>query len=118
MKKNPLASYDYDKAFPVVPMDYNPEIDRQEVEQFGFIDVAAAFESGVIPGITPVDDESFNGVSTPSCLMTRPADIFEARRQVEYVRGLLADASSDQKKQEVEKAAARQVDGVEPTPSS
>lgn len=74
---------------------YNPEFDRQAVDQTGIIDVREAFVNGVIDGSVSVVAESFNGVLDPSVILPRPKDQFEAMRQAEYVRTTLRAAKAD-----------------------
>lgn len=84
MKKNPYA--------------FNPDVDLQDVDQFGFVDLNKAFETGVIPAVIPFTDESYNGVLNPSTLMHRAQDVFEATRAAQYVKDTLSLLSVQEKK--------------------
>ena len=46
--------------------------DIQEVEQVGAIDLRQCYVNGVVPGSVPLNEMEFNGVSSPSSLMSRP----------------------------------------------
>lgn len=105
-----------------VPMFYDPEVDRQEVEQFGALDLKQAYLSGVIPGDLPNIEDSFSGASDPRTLMNRAMDVFEHMRQVEYVQGCLKGLTAEQRKG-AEKAlsaaeSARTVTGEGPKPET
>lgn len=64
---------------------YNPLTDVQPVDQFGFIDLVKAKETGTIPANISGVEVDYNGVDDPSSLLNRPADQFEAMRQVKRI---------------------------------
>lgn len=83
---------------------YNPQVDRSPVDQFGFVDLRKAYESGSIPGNATFLDEHSNGIIDPDDVMNRPKDNFERMRQVTYVKSVLksaAEAEAKQSSQEV-----------------
>ena len=78
---------------------YDPTIDLQDVDQFGFVNLNEAIEKGIIPSGNPELEENFNGVLNPSTLMHRAQDVFEATRAAQYVKDTLALLSDAEKKQ-------------------
>lgn len=64
---------------------YNPKVDREAVDQVGFIDLRKSYESGSIPGNATFLDERCNGIADPDDIMDRPKDNFERMRQRDYV---------------------------------
>lgn len=82
---------------------YDPAVDRQEVDQFGFVDLRKSFESGIISGDATMTDESFNGVGAPALLLPHAQDVFESLRQANYVTSALERARS----KEVEELAQK-----------
>ena len=78
---------------------YDPKVDLQDVDQFGFVNLNEAMEKGIIPAGNPDLEENYNGVLNPSTLMHRAQDIFEATRAAQYVRDTLALMSEAEQKQ-------------------
>ena len=78
---------------------YDPTIDLQDVDQFGFVNLNEAIEKGIIPAGNPDLEEIYNGVLNPSTLMHRAQDVFEATRAAQYVKDTLALMSDAEKKQ-------------------
>lgn len=83
--------YDSSKACNAV---FDPSVDREAVDQFGFVDLNKAFADGVVSGEVAINDERFNGVQDPGTLMPRPKDRFEAMRQADFVKSALKDKSA------------------------
>lgn len=79
---------------------YNPDVDRQEVDQFGFVNLNEAFENGIIPANAGMTDESFNGVAAPGILLPRSQDVFEALRKTNYVQSVLRNKAAASKERE------------------
>lgn len=73
---------------------FNPEVDLQEVDQFGFVNLGEALVNGVLPGDMTMSEEAFNAVSEPSTLLHRADDIFDAMRKAEFVRESLSALSA------------------------
>lgn len=101
--------------FPKRDFSFDPAVDLQEVEQFGFINLNEAFEKGVVPGSVDLTDESFNGVSNPGTLISRSQDVFDGLRKREYVQTALSKLSAADR-EKVENAMKRQ-EVAENTPS-
>lgn len=78
---------------------YNPVIDRSPVDQFGFVDLRKAYETGSIPGNATFLDEHSNGIVDPDDVMNRPKDNFERMRQMNYVKSALKSAAEAEAKQ-------------------
>lgn len=87
---------------------FEPRVDLQEVEQFGFIDLRDSFEKGIVSGAASFEQFDFNEVSEPGALIGRAQDSFESLRQAQYVHEQLSHAKNKQNKQTAEK----QVDNV------
>lgn len=71
--------------------------DREEVDQFGFVNLHDVFTNGVIDGDFNVSDESYNRIP-PDCVLPRPDDYFAGVRQKKYVQESLRAASESAKK--------------------
>lgn len=95
----------------VVPVyaEYNPDVDLQEVEQFGFINLCECYTNGVIPGALDFTDESFNGVQNPGTLISRSQDVFDGIRKAEYVRSCL-DKMNSEEREKAEKAIEKSME--------
>lgn len=83
---------------------FNPLVDRNEVEQFGFVNLRESYEKGIIPSTAQITDESFNGVGAPGLLLPHAQDVFESMRQVNYVRQRLDAARSKEAHELAEKS--------------
>lgn len=94
--------------FPERSFGFNPEVDLQEVDQFGFINLNEAYANGIIPSDLDFTDESFNGVQNPGTLISRSQDVFDGLRKAEYVRRTLDKLSAEERERverSVEKSA-------------
>lgn len=68
---------------------FNPEVDLQEVDQFGFIDLVKAFQNGYVPGNNNSSQLEFTDCEDPSAILGKPTDAFEAMRmQDSLVKGI------------------------------
>lgn len=78
------------------PIDfvYVVNVDISEVDQFGIIDLRAAFVNHVVPENVALSDESFNNVEDAQTLIGRPTDVFDAIRKAEYVSKRAASAAA------------------------
>jgi len=74
--------------------EFNPAVDRSEVEQFGFVDLRSSFENGILSGDLSSPDSAFNGVGAPGLLLPRSQDVFESLRKVNYVKSAIERARS------------------------
>ena len=59
--------------------------DMQEVDQFGYIDLASAYTNGVVSGDVNPDQLSFNMIEDPASILGRPSDEFDVIRMRDYV---------------------------------
>ena len=59
--------------------------DLYEVSQFGWLDIAAAYETGVVTGSLEGLEASMNNIDDPASIMGKPSDIFEAYRMKDYI---------------------------------
>lgn len=65
---------------------FDKKCDLHDVDQFGFIDITTAFESGSIPSSVEPTDDMYNGIDSPEGVLGKPSDIFEAYRMNDYIR--------------------------------
>lgn len=86
---------------------YNPDVDRSEVDQFGFVNLNEAFEKGIIPANAGMTDDSFNGVAAPGILLPHAQDVFESLRQTNYVQSVLKAAASKEREKLAEEVAEK-----------
>lgn len=68
---------------------FDPKVDLQPVDQFGFVNLRKAYDQGVVPGNVSFTEELFNGM-LPDDVMRRPHDVFDRYRQADYVKGVLS----------------------------
>lgn len=59
---------------------FDKDKDVREVDQFGFVDLHAAFVNGSIPSDLQAQEGRFNNVENPSQMRPRPADVFEVEQ--------------------------------------
>lgn len=83
-----------EKFVPVV-CEYDPQVDIEEVDQFGFVDLRAAYETHTIPGDLTASEESFNGVEDPDSLLGRASDVFDSIRKGQRVENSKAAAEAN-----------------------
>lgn len=76
---------------------YNSDVDRSDVDQFGFVNLREAFETGIIPANAGTTDDSFNGVAAPGILLPRSQDVFESLRKTNYVQSVLRSKTAASK---------------------
>lgn len=86
---------------------YNPDLDIQEVDQFGFVDLRQAFEKGVIPGDMSFEQIEFNEVNDPTVLIPKSDDVFDKLRKAQYVREQIAAAADSPAKDLAEKVVEK-----------
>lgn len=65
---------------------YDSMRDIHSVDQFGFIDITSALESGSIPSYCEPTDDMYNGIDSPEGVLGKPSDIFEAYRMNDYIQ--------------------------------
>lgn len=61
-------------------LDFNPENDVHEVDQFGFVDIHDALVNGTIPANLQAQEANFNKIEDPSMIRARPDDTFASMR--------------------------------------
>lgn len=87
--------------------DFDPNRDLQEVEQFGFVNLAQSFDKGIIPGGVDLTEQDFNGVNNPGSLIPRSMDVFDGLRKRDYVQAQLSRLNAEER-EKAEKAMQRQ----------
>lgn len=80
-----------DKFSPTVCV-FDELADVGEVDQFGIIDLRAAYINHSVPENVEISAESFNGVEDAQSLIGRASDVFDAIRKAEYVSSRAASA--------------------------
>lgn len=80
---------------------YNKRKDIHSVDQFGFVNVTKAFESGAVPASVAPTPEQFNGIESPEAVLGRPSDVFEAYRMRDYVMKSSGGASGSDSSESV-----------------
>lgn len=65
---------------------FDPIKDMEEVDQFGFIDLASAYATGSVSGSLNPEQSVMNGIEDPSSILGKPSDEFDAVRLNKYVR--------------------------------
>lgn len=76
--------------------NFNSKCDLHDVDQFGFIDITSAFESGSIPSSVEPTDDMYNGIDSPDGILGRPSDIFEAYRMNDFIQSSSGVSSSSE----------------------
>lgn len=78
--------------------DFNPSSDIREVEEFGYVDLNAALDSGVLPVSVPSSELSYDAPSgtllSPSQIGAMPSDVFDAFELRDAARAAIADANA------------------------
>lgn len=72
----------------ITEVKFNKDKDIKRVDQFGFVDITKAFESGSVPSSVVLTEDQYNMIDNPDSILGRPADIFEAYRMKEYVNSV------------------------------
>lgn len=69
---------------------FNPRVDVRETDQFGFVDLHSALETGKIPASVPASESSFDfpagTMVSPSCIGGVPSDVFDAMEMRDAAR--------------------------------
>lgn len=86
-----------------IKWSYDPELDIQEVDQFGFVDLRQAFEKGTIPGNMSFEQVEFNQVNDPGVLIPKSDDVFDRLRKARYVQEQLSEVADSPAKDLAEK---------------
>lgn len=64
---------------------YNPDRDLYEVAQFGFVNLAEAYQSHTIPATIDGVEVNYNDIGSPDKILGRPRDVFEAYRMKDAI---------------------------------
>ena len=76
---------------------YDPLMDVEEVDQFGFVDLRQAFLTGSIPGDMAADESKYNGIEDPDAVGSRADDEFAAIRYAQAFTAAESAAASKDK---------------------
>lgn len=74
---------------------YDPLKDKCEVDQFGFVDMVSALDTGYIPSEISDTSEAYNDIDDPSSIMGKPRDPFEAMRMQDYLHSVGSEQEVD-----------------------
>lgn len=83
-----------EKFTPVVCV-FDPIVDIEEVDQFGYLDLRQAFLTGTVDGSLAPSDEAYNGMDDPDGVLPASKDTFEAIRQAEKVSAVKSAAKAE-----------------------
>lgn len=83
--------------FVPVSTTYDPLMDVEEVDQFGFVDLREAFLNGSVPGDIVSDETKYNGIEDPDAVGSRADDQFAAIRNAQALTAAEAAAASKDK---------------------
>lgn len=59
-------------------VEYDPEVDIKEVDQFGYIDLRQAITDGFVPASAQVEADGYNDIEDLGSIVGKPSDVFEA----------------------------------------
>lgn len=65
---------------------YNDVCDLSSVDQFGFVDLVACLENGVVPSTVSNTEDAYNDIEDPSEILGKPSDVFEACIMQDYIK--------------------------------
>lgn len=58
---------------------YDKNLDIQEVDQFGYVNLREAYVTGIVPGTIEMDEQSFDVIDDLNALQGgKPRDVFDA----------------------------------------
>lgn len=72
---------------------YNEVCDISPVDQFGYVDLGAAFVNGVVPPFEGAIDEAFNKIDDPRSILGAPRNLFDAFELGRDIRSYTPPAS-------------------------
>lgn len=70
----------------VKALPFNEKWDIQDVDQFGFINLAECMENGVVPSSVSDTELNYNDIEDPASIMGKPRDVFEAYSMQDYIK--------------------------------
>lgn len=65
---------------------YNEKTDIQDVDQFGFVNLAECMENGVVPSSISDTEMDYNDIEDPASIMGKPRDVFEVYSMQDYIK--------------------------------
>lgn len=77
---------------------FDPVFDVCEVDQFGFIDLRSALESGVIPSTSVIEELDITDIDDPTAVQGRPStvfDVIDAGVSITSMEGVQIQSSSN-----------------------
>lgn len=96
-ENKPLESVETSAKFVPVSTIFDPLMDIEEVDQFGFVDLREAFLNGSVPGDIVADETKYNGIEDPDAVGSRADDQFAAIRNAQALTAAEAAAASRDK---------------------
>lgn len=77
-------------------LGFDKKRDIREVSQTGFVDLANAYQNGVVPSYASESDLQYGNIDSPSNIYGRPHDAFEAMRMNrEFKNAVKSDSASE-----------------------
>ena len=80
--------------------EYNPMRDKHPVDQFGYVDLKKAFESGVVPATAENEDIKYNNQTDVEHIGNVPRDKFDAYEYTRSVRKAIESSENGEKDSE------------------
>lgn len=81
---------------------FNKKRDIKKVAQYGFIDLHAAYQSGVVPADIEEPSVQYNGIESPDNIVGKPSDIFEAYRMHSAVSEIAQKSAAESGEEPIE----------------
>lgn len=73
---------------------YDKNLDIQEVDQFGYVNLREAYVTGIVPGNMEIDEQSFDVIDDLNALKGgKPLDVFDA---ISAGKAIVSSASSNE----------------------
>lgn len=81
---------------------FNPDVDLNEVDQIGYVNMREAWETHTVPGNLNPEDLQYNDIEDPASIAGKPSDIFDAVTAAQNLNkaAVAASSSSDSKESE------------------
>lgn len=70
----------------VKDLKFNEICDNDQVDQFGFVDLAECLKNGVVPSEIADSEAKYNEIDDPSTIIGKPRDVFEAYTMQDYIK--------------------------------
>lgn len=97
MSKVAVKSEGVETPLKFVPVStyFDPQMDVEEVDQFGFVNLREAFLNGSVPGDIISDETRYNGMEDPDAVGDRSDDAFAAIRAAQALTAAQSAAKAE-----------------------